>query len=47
LFDFVNKIRPEKVICIHGDNCERFATELRGRGFDAIAPKNGDIIDID
>jgi putative mRNA 3-end processing factor len=47
LFDFVNKIRPEKVICIHGDNCERFATELRGRGFDAIAPKNGDVIDID
>jgi len=47
LFDFVNKIRPEKIICLHGDNCERFATELRGRGFDAIAPKNGDIIDID
>jgi putative mRNA 3-end processing factor len=46
LFDFVNKIRPEKVICLHGDNCERFATELRGRGFDAIAPKNGDVIDI-
>jgi len=47
LFDFVNKIKPEKVVCIHGDNCERFATELRGRGFDAVAPKNGDIIDID
>jgi len=47
LFDFVNKIKPEKVICIHGDNCERFATELRGRGFDSIAPKMGDVIDID
>lgn len=47
LFDFVNKIRPRKVVCIHGDNCERFATELRGRGFDAIAPKAGDTIDID
>jgi putative mRNA 3-end processing factor len=46
LFDFVNKIKPEKVVCIHGDNCERFATELRGRGFDATAPKNGDTIDI-
>jgi putative mRNA 3-end processing factor len=46
LFEFVNKIKPEKVVCIHGDNCERFATELRGRGFDAIAPKIGDIIDI-
>jgi len=47
LFNFVNKIRPEKIICLHGDYCERFATELRGRGFDAIAPKNGDVIDID
>ncbi len=47
LFKFVDEINPQKVICLHGDNCERFATELRGRGFDAIAPKNGDIIDID
>ncbi|MEM5778145.1 MAG: MBL fold metallo-hydrolase [Candidatus Aenigmatarchaeota archaeon] len=47
LFDFVNKIKPEKIICLHGDYCERFAQELRGRGFDAIAPKNGDIIEID
>ena len=46
LFDFVNKIKPGKVICLHGDNCERFATELRGRGFDAVAPKNGETIDI-
>ncbi len=46
LFDFVNKIKPQKVICLHGDNCERFATELRGRGFDAIAPKSGDTVDI-
>jgi putative mRNA 3-end processing factor len=46
LFDFVNKIKPEKVICLHGDNCERFATELRGRGFDAIAPKNGETLEI-
>jgi putative mRNA 3-end processing factor len=46
LFNFVNKMRPEKVICMHGDYCERFATELRGRGFDAIAPKNGDTLNI-
>jgi putative mRNA 3-end processing factor len=44
LFNFVNKIRPEKIICMHGDYCERFATELRGRGFDATAPKNGDVV---
>jgi putative mRNA 3-end processing factor len=46
LFDFVNKIKPKKVFCIHGDYCERFAQELKGRGFDAVAPRNGDVIDI-
>ena len=46
LFNFVNKINPEKVICLHGDHCEDFAKELKEKGFDAIAPKNGDVIDI-
>jgi putative mRNA 3-end processing factor len=46
LFNFVNKVRPGKIICLHGDYCERFATELRGRGFDATAPKNGDVLNI-
>jgi len=47
LFNFVNKINPRKILCLHGDHCERFAEELREKGFDAIAPKNGDVIDID
>ena len=47
LLEFVQKIRPEKVIAVHGDHCERFATELRGRfSVDAIAPKLGEIIEI-
>ncbi len=46
LFEFVRKINPKQVICIHGDYCERFATELKGRGVEAIAPKNGDMIKI-
>jgi len=46
LFDFIHKANPEKIICLHGDYCERFAKELRGRGFDAVAPENGDTIDI-
>jgi len=46
LFEVINKMNPEKIICMHGDYCERFAQELKGRGFDAIAPRNGDIIDI-
>jgi putative mRNA 3-end processing factor len=47
LFNFVNKIEPKKIICMHGDNCEWFAKELNEKGFDAIAPKNGDTVDID
>jgi len=46
LFNFVNKLNPKKVICMHGDNCQRFAKELQGRGFDAIAPKMGDIVKV-
>ncbi|OGI12571.1 hypothetical protein A3K64_01550 [Candidatus Micrarchaeota archaeon RBG_16_36_9] len=46
LFNFVNNIRPKKIVCLHGDNCEWFAKELNDKGFDAIAPKNGDVVDI-
>jgi putative mRNA 3-end processing factor len=38
LFEFINKINPEKIFCIHGDHTEEFAMELRQKGFDAIAP---------
>lgn len=47
LLDFVKKIRPGTVICMHGDYCERFATEIHGRfGIPASAPKNGDRVNI-
>lgn len=46
LVNFVNKINPRKIICLHGDNCQWFAKELEEKGFDAIAPNNGDIVDI-
>jgi len=46
LFDLVKKMSPNHVVCIHGDNCERFATELRGRfGVEAEAPKVGETIE--
>jgi hypothetical protein len=32
---------------MHGDNCEWFAKELKDKGFDAIAPQNGDVIEIE
>jgi putative mRNA 3-end processing factor len=38
LFEFVKKVDPEKVFCIHGDHTEEFALELREKGFDAVAP---------
>ena len=46
LFKFVNEVKAGKVICMHGDNCQRFAQELRSRGFDAEAPKNGETIEV-
>ena len=38
LFEFVEKLGPEKVFCIHGDHTEDFARELKEKGLDAIAP---------
>ena len=38
LFEFVEKLNPQKIFCIHGDNTEEFAEELKEKGFDAVAP---------
>jgi putative mRNA 3-end processing factor len=38
LFEFVKKINPEKVFCVHGDHTQEFAEELKREGFDATAP---------
>ncbi len=38
LFGFVKDVDPEKVFCVHGDNTEKFAQELKEKGFEAIAP---------
>ncbi len=46
LIEFVKKTNPEKIILNHGDNTIAFAEELRGMGFDAVAPKNGDSIEL-
>jgi putative mRNA 3-end processing factor len=47
LLDFVKALRPETVLCMHGDYCEQFATELKSRfGVEAMAPRNGDVIKI-
>jgi putative mRNA 3-end processing factor len=38
LFNFIERVNPEKVFCVHGDHTEEFANELKQKGFDAIAP---------
>lgn len=45
LFDFVKKVNPQKVFCVHGDEptAINFAQELREQyGFDARAPEPGE-----
>lgn len=46
LIEFVKKTNPEKIILNHGDNTPGFAEELIRMGFDAVAPKNGDTIEL-
>ena len=47
LLRFVKTIRPKQVICMHGDQCQRFATELKGRfNIEGLAPKPGDVIEL-
>ncbi len=46
LLEFIKRVAPEKIFVMHGDQCENFAAELAGMGFDSIAPKNGNIGEI-
>ena len=39
LFDFIKKQNSEKIFCVHGDNTDEFANELKEKhGYDAVAP---------
>ena len=38
IFEFIRKLNPEKIFCVHGDHTEEFAEELIRDGFDAVAP---------
>lgn len=46
LIEFYKKVRPKKIILVHGERTEEFAKELRGMGFDAHAPKNGETLEV-
>ncbi|MFC6989663.1 MBL fold metallo-hydrolase [Haloplanus sp. GCM10025708] len=43
LFEFLESYEDTPVLINHGDRCERFATELRERGFEVDAPRNGPV----
>ncbi len=49
LHKYVKECSPEKVMCVHGspENSSALAEELKLEGFDAIAPKVGDVVRID
>ena len=47
LLEIIRKIKPEQVICVHGDKCPQFARDIeREFRIPAFAPKNGDEIEI-
>jgi putative mRNA 3-end processing factor len=46
LFDYVDAVKPEKVVCVHGEACNDFAEELKHEGYDAYAPVIGDKIEL-
>ncbi len=47
LLNFIKHANPEKIVLIHGDSTAGFAQELNENfGYDAIAPKGGDVIEI-
>lgn len=46
LLSFLDDYRDAEVLVNHGDDCDRFAADLRADGFDASAPERGVTIDI-
>jgi putative mRNA 3-end processing factor len=42
LLRFAKYVNPGKIFCVHGDNTERYAEQLKEEGFDALAPKIGE-----
>jgi putative mRNA 3-end processing factor len=42
LIEFYRKVKPKKILLVHGEKTAEFAEELKAKGFDAEAPKNGE-----
>jgi len=47
LMEIIKRLGPKQVICVHGDDCEKFAKSVEEKfNVPAIAPKNGDVLEI-
>jgi putative mRNA 3-end processing factor len=46
LISFYKKVRPNKILLVHGEKPNEFAKDLQKLGFDASAPKNGETVRI-
>ena len=46
LLAFVKKVNPGKIIFNHGPTCQEFAEEVKGMGFQAFAPANGERFEV-
>jgi len=46
ILEFIKKIHPKKTIFNHGPFCEEFAKDVSAMGFPAIAPANGEKIEV-
>lgn len=44
----IRKLKPEKVICVHGDSAiaQKFAETIKSEGFDAVAPERGEVLEL-
>jgi len=46
LFEIIDRMKPQRIFCIHGENCDKFAKELESKGYDAVAPEEGESFEL-
>ena len=46
LREFLSAYEDAQVLVNHGDDCENFAAELRGDGYEATAPEVGEVVEV-
>jgi putative mRNA 3-end processing factor len=47
LLEFLKEYRDARILVNHGDECQQFAEEIRGEGFEASAPDLGETVEIE